>query len=624
MLIHNYSTQIHRTPNNATLTTPTPSTPTFKLNWIIYPTAPLDTFSTITPSQLQDLFDQQQQAVTQEADDLFKFNLLSKSSYDITLTQYKHIYFHTDNLAYRKSDLLAYANKLNRQSTPLVSDNIKHTNSTNSSVVISRQAIRDITNFTFNPIPAWSTDHTPVYIAWQEELLNAKEDVVIVNGSRQMGKSLVLSQLLIEDSFLPNNDAIVVAFQQSTTDIIKNYILKSIEAFETEDGTNPMFLNKDRKNYIENLNSGSRTHFRTLDDKARNVRWLTVSKVVVDEAQEIDVITMETAVLPTLTTTNGQLILIGTPGPERSGFMYQEILRIRSGKYYNWPHQPTARIIDVDVLHNPMAHPNKVQSVLARRNEPSIRREYFNEWGAGADKLFSPTIITSHTPNPTNSLIIAIDPARKQDRSAFTLLECGNGHITSILSDIVPDTHKFDWQLQAVFFKDLIQRFQKIYPSLYVVIDETWVGDGVTSIFREKWINISAQIRYTSWDSESQSHLGYNVGKSRLIQYTLDMIETNVYQIVQSTNLLLLNELDSIESKIAKTKESSFLRMVSHSYDDITNATMIGIFLANKYRLHQSNMNSTASTPSYAQLHNQAYSPTWLSPNSPYDTSTIW
>lgn len=119
-----------------------------------------------------------------------------------------------------------------------------------------------------------------------------------------MGKSLALSQLLIEESFLPNNDTIVVAFQQSTTDIIKNYMLKSIASFETEDGTNTMFLNKDRKNYIENSNSGSRCHFRTLDDKARNVRGLTVSKVVVDEAQEIDVVTMETAVLPTLTTTN--------------------------------------------------------------------------------------------------------------------------------------------------------------------------------------------------------------------------------------------------------------------------------------------------------------------------------
>lgn len=180
-------------------------------------------------------------------------------------------------------------------------------------MTISRQAIRDVTRFTFDPIPAWSETRTPVHITWQEELFNAKEDVVIVNGSRQMGKSLGLAELLTEDTFLPDNDSIVVAFQQSTTDIIKNYMLKNIAAFETEDGTNPMFLNKERKNYIENLNSGSRCHFRTLDDKARNVRGLTASKVVVDEAQEVDVVTMETAVLPLLTTTNGQLILLGTP-----------------------------------------------------------------------------------------------------------------------------------------------------------------------------------------------------------------------------------------------------------------------------------------------------------------------
>lgn len=96
MLIHNYSTQTNKTPNHANLALPAPSTPTFKLNGITYPTSPLDTFSTVTPTQLNDLFDAQQEALLQEADDLLLYSLLSKSSYDITLTQYKHVYFHTD------------------------------------------------------------------------------------------------------------------------------------------------------------------------------------------------------------------------------------------------------------------------------------------------------------------------------------------------------------------------------------------------------------------------------------------------------------------------------------------------------------------------------------------------
>lgn len=146
MLIHNYSTQIHKTPNHANLATPNQSQPTFKLNGLLYPTSPLDTFSAVSPSQLNDLFDAQQEALIQEADDLLKFNLLSKSSYDITLTQYKHVYFHTDCLAYRKSDLLAYSHKLHRQSlTPLVANSEKNSSHEQQSITISRQAIRDIT-----------------------------------------------------------------------------------------------------------------------------------------------------------------------------------------------------------------------------------------------------------------------------------------------------------------------------------------------------------------------------------------------------------------------------------------------------------------------------------------------
>ena len=148
MLIHNYSTQVHRTPNNATLAAPNQSQAHYKLNGLVYPTASLDTFSTITPSQLNTLFDEQFEAMTKEADDLLQYNLLSKSSHALTITQYKHNYFHTDNLAYRKSDLLAYSSKLHRQSLNSLISNITPSATTTDqpqSVLISRQAIRDIT-----------------------------------------------------------------------------------------------------------------------------------------------------------------------------------------------------------------------------------------------------------------------------------------------------------------------------------------------------------------------------------------------------------------------------------------------------------------------------------------------
>lgn len=75
-----------------------------------------------------------------------------------------------------------------------------------------------------------------------------------------MGKSLLMAELLTEESF-QQGDILVVAPQQSTTDVIKDYML-----FYTQDFPDNTFIYKERKKYIENTITGTRIHFRTLED----------------------------------------------------------------------------------------------------------------------------------------------------------------------------------------------------------------------------------------------------------------------------------------------------------------------------------------------------------------------
>jgi hypothetical protein len=75
-----------------------------------------------------------------------------------------------------------------------------------------------------------------------------------------MGKSLLMAELLTEESF-QQGDILVVAPQQSTTDVIKDYML-----FYTQDFPDNTFVYKERKKYIENTITGTRIHFRTLED----------------------------------------------------------------------------------------------------------------------------------------------------------------------------------------------------------------------------------------------------------------------------------------------------------------------------------------------------------------------
>jgi hypothetical protein len=74
-----------------------------------------------------------------------------------------------------------------------------------------------------------------------------------------MGKSYGISELLIEESFIPGADILVAAFLQKTTNAILNYMRKFMVDFSEEDFT---VYKKD--GYIQNNHTGVCIHFRTL------------------------------------------------------------------------------------------------------------------------------------------------------------------------------------------------------------------------------------------------------------------------------------------------------------------------------------------------------------------------
>jgi len=86
---------------------------------------------------------------------------------------------------------------------------------------------------------------------------NVKE--LIIDGSRQMGKSKTTAELLVESSFLPNFHQLVAAPSQDLTSLIKNYIEDYTSQFDET-----LFEVHSREKFIQNKFSGSRIHFKTL------------------------------------------------------------------------------------------------------------------------------------------------------------------------------------------------------------------------------------------------------------------------------------------------------------------------------------------------------------------------
>lgn len=284
MLIPNYSITQHKTLNHKALADAKDAHSTKKYKSVTYPTAPLSHFDNTDTTAIKQEINDQYNLAKETLKLQQQYDLISKASARETLSQYEHFFFR-QGYAFQKDELLRYLNQTDSLSTlrsptssskkindditntdPFVDDEPRQINPAHEYYTISRQDIRNITKYTFNPIPPFSQTKQPVYIHWQYLTLNSKADRLVIDGSRQMGKSLILAQLITEESFV-EGDILVAAPQQSTTDVIKNYILHHTRDFD--EGT---FIYKERKKYIENTITGTRIHFRTLENGANNIR----------------------------------------------------------------------------------------------------------------------------------------------------------------------------------------------------------------------------------------------------------------------------------------------------------------------------------------------------------------
>ena len=416
--------------------------------------------------------------------------------------------------------------------------------------------------------------------------------------------SLTIAEKAVELSFIPNNDSLVWAFISKTTNVIRNYMLKLILPFPPD-----TFQHYKSEWYILNTQSGTKIYFRTLSDHAQNVLWLTLYNIIIDEAQLVDDDIFEDALLPTLTTTWGKLILIWTPWMKQKWYFFNKMIEAKKQK--EDPILSPYEIIslyEIDITQNPLVHPKTREKIMAKQHDPSIQRQYFCSWKSGWDNLFQPHL-TNQSPfhnkttlNPNAYLVIWLDPARLQDRSAYSINYVFNNKITTISSWEVPKSHKIKWELQAIFYKKMLEKLETQIPKsrIVTVMDVTWVWDWVVEIFRNNNVNINVWIRYTSWAEPNTKDLIWKVPKSTLIINTLDLISEEIYEVYEPANQDLLEEMDYIYETSLRNWQ---IAMKSTFQDDIVNSTLTALYLISVRKLlsrtnlnWESNQNLKANT----------------------------
>lgn len=213
MFIPNYSISQHKTINNNTLIPINQAILTITYKSLTLPSAPLTHFDNLPYDETINNINQQLSFVEEAMPLQLEYDLITKSSSKETIEQYQRLYVQ-DHLVFDKQLLIKYLNQLHSQHTLNTQTTTTHPDTsfvepeeprqiqpTHQLYQISRQAIRDITHYTYSPIPPFADPPIPTYIHWQYLALRSKADRLIINGSRQMGKSLILAELLTEESF---------------------------------------------------------------------------------------------------------------------------------------------------------------------------------------------------------------------------------------------------------------------------------------------------------------------------------------------------------------------------------------------------------------------------------------
>ena len=448
----------------------------------------------------------------------------------------------------------------------------------NWAIGVSVQAIRDITGYSWTVQMPWHTQ--PVEISWQKKFMLSNANLQVVDGSRQWGKSKSVAQKWLEETYVPGADLMVCAVLQETTESIWDYLLQYLEEFDPDE-----FEIKERKRYVQNNITGVRIHFRTLANGAKGIRGKTLRVIIADEAMLISNDVMESVILPTQTTiANPILILLGTASEDTSCYMYQAIMDIEKWTTYNGPGQFTAEYIPFSIDDNPLVSPKKRLYVESKKSQPNIQREYYNKWGRLEDSLFQPIPVAMSTIkiNPDAWILLSIDPARKEDRSGWSIHHCSDGKDTVIKSGEVPIEWKGSWNMQAQYFLKLREQF-KMFSNFIVVGDGTWVGDGAFEIFASMWLPVKLLCKYIAGDtiseqsSEDEKIRTFVVGKSVLINTLVDLLGEDKMLIVEENNQLLLKEFERIQAFTTRTGKITFKTAFT---DDVTNSVMVGWFFA--------------------------------------------
>jgi hypothetical protein len=218
---------------------------------------------------------------------------------------------------------------------------------------------------------------------WQKDVLNSRSKRILLNCSRQSGKSTITAIMALHHALYTSN-ALVLVVSHTLQQAKETF--RKIDRFYQQLGR-PVPATAETVDRLELVN---KSRIVSLSGQHPNSLrgFSSPTLLVVDEAAQVPDETYEEALRPMLAASNGKIVLLSTPHGKR-GFFYRA-----------WEDKLTWQTVEINAHQCPRISKEFLEEEKKGKPERLFKQEYFNFFADIVSPVFRPEDIEAAFNHP--------------------------------------------------------------------------------------------------------------------------------------------------------------------------------------------------------------------------------
>ena len=380
---------------------------------------------------------------------------------------------------------------------------------------------------------------------WIDKIENPNIKYASLITGRQIGKSLLLSNLALKWSLESNNVTTMIVAP------IYSQVRKIYEDIERVVAGTPLLISSNKSNYEMALLNGSKIIFRSAE-KPDNLRGYTNHYLLIDEAAFIKESVWDEILKPTILVHGRKVLFTSTP-KQKGTWIHKMYL------YGLDPEKPEYTSMNASSYDNPYIDKLELEEAKMTMPEQIYEAEVLGQFTDGGGSVFKEIdnyclIENWIPPQPDRRYVAGLDVGRAMDYTVLTILD-DEGNTVFIYRE-----NKKSWEE----ILDEVTKYVKKYKAT-VYMETNGIGDVLFEQLKKKYYNLYPFVTT-------------NQSKQNIIEDLIyDLNTGNLYLPTQELFSPLYNELNQFTYNYSPSTRRVQYKAIEGFHDD----TVLSLAIAN-------------------------------------------